>query len=214
MDGRHPLGIVTHLWRYPIKSLQAEPRRRIDVAHDGIVGDRRRALFVASSGHARSGREYRGKENRRLHTVTTPEAARQLATSHGIELDARSEGPYFDAEPISIVLDRWVVQLEAMLGMPVDPQRFRPNLYVRAAAGFDADEAALTGGTVVAGAVRFAVVSTIERCVTVTYDVSSGEATPLVARVLAQQRANVMGIYCRPTSTGTITVGDELYFER
>jgi uncharacterized protein YcbX len=210
MTGIHPLGTVADLWRYPIKSLLAESLARIDIEAGGIVGDRRRAMFVASPGHARSGRTYRGKENALLHTVATVERAAALADSSDVAVSARDEGPYFDAEPISLVVDAWLAALETLVGMRLDPQRFRPNVFVRAAPDFAADEAMLVGRTIAAGSARFEVVSTIERCVTTTYDVATGEATPLVLRVLAQQRANVMGIYCRPSVPGRVELGDAL----
>jgi uncharacterized protein YcbX len=43
--------------------------------------------------------------------------------------------------------------------------------------------------------------------VTTTYDVASGEPDPSVLRVVAQQRGNVVGVYCLAERTGAIAVG-------
>ncbi|MBD5657481.1 MAG: MOSC domain-containing protein, partial [Candidatus Eremiobacteraeota bacterium] len=184
MNGRHPLGTVARLWRYPVKGLCPESLACATIDPEGIVGDRRRVLFVTSTDHARSGRTYRGKENALLHTRATVDDARRLAAQRNVDLSARDDGPYFDAEPVSIVFDSWVRELEQLIAMPLDPQRFRPNFYVRAAAGFAADESSLIGRIIAVGDARLEVVSAIERCVVITNDVRTGDATPLVQRAL------------------------------
>ncbi|MBD5657216.1 MAG: MOSC domain-containing protein [Candidatus Eremiobacteraeota bacterium] len=108
------------------------------------------------------------------------------------------------------MLDSWVRALEQLIAMPLDPQRFRRNFYVRAAAGFAAAAASLLGRILAVGDARLEVVSAIARCVVITNDVRTGDATPLVQRALARQRGNVMGIYCRTMASGSACVGDEL----
>src|SRR4051794_8227570 len=39
------VGRVAALWRYPVKSMAAEPLESVDVAWHGLVGDRRWAFF-------------------------------------------------------------------------------------------------------------------------------------------------------------------------
>ncbi len=213
MTQAHPLGTIAHLWRYPVKSLRRETLEHAEIGWDGLAGDRRRALIVASEGHARSRKTYRGKEHHLLHTVVDPERAKVLAAERGVALDAIDDGPYFDAEPVSIVVDRWVGEVERLVGAPLDPQRFRPNLYLRAEPEFTLSEGELVGRTVVIGTVRLLVVAPISRCVTPTYDVATGEANPLVLREIAQHRDNVVGVYCRPAVPGDVAVGDRAFFE-
>jgi len=204
----HPLGTLARLWRYPTKSLQAEALSTASVTSDGLAGDRRRALFVASAGHARSDKTYRGKENNLLHTVATDADARALGAARNLVLDVREDGPYFDDAPVSLVFDTWLRELEALAGSALDPLRFRPNLFAHAAADFTASEAELVGATLTIGAVRFAVVSTAKRCVTPSYDVATGRADPAMLRTLVQERDNVLGVYCRPLAAGTIALAD------
>ncbi len=58
--------------------------------------------------------------------------------------------------PVSLLLDLWVHDVEALVGETLDPLRFRPNLYVRAAPGFAMREQDLVGATLRAGRRRAA----------------------------------------------------------
>jgi len=211
MNGRHPLGDVTHLWRYPVKSLAAHALPGAWVGPEGFEGDRRSALFVATPGHARNGRTYRGKEHNLLHTVGRIAQAQDLAAERAVELETRADGPHFDAAPVSILVDTWLTELEALLDMQLDPLRFRPNIFVHAAPGFDLAEAALVGSTLYGPGIALEVIAPIARCVTTTYDIETGESDPRVLRAIAQHRANIMGVYCNVREAGTIALGESLW---
>jgi len=51
---------------------------------------------------------------------------------------------------------------------------------------------------------------TIGRCVTTTYDITTGERDDDVLLYVAQKRENVMGVYCEVELAGTVRVGDAL----
>jgi len=202
------LGTVTRLYRYPVKALRAERLTSAEVRADGIAGDRGTALFVSSPGHARTGKTYRGKEQRLLHTVTTPADAADIALGTGVVVETEDAAPhYFDAEPVSIVFDAWIRELEALAGRSVDPLRFRPNIVATAAADFHWTEHALVGTRLHVGDVALDVVSPITRCVTPSYDVATGEPDPALQRTIVTQRGNIMGIYCRVATPGSIADG-------
>jgi hypothetical protein len=213
MKGRHPLGTIAHLWRYPVKSLAAEPLERTRVEAGGLEGDRREALFVATPDHARSGRTYRGKEHNLLHTVREASRAADLAAERDLEIDVRGDGPHFDAGAVSILTDTWLADLETLLAARLDPLRFRPNLFVRADPSFALREEALTGAKLYGGEVEFEVVATIKRCVTTTYDIETGVADPRVLRAIAEHRGNVMGVYCDVRRTGVIETGETFWID-
>lgn len=203
------LGRLAAIWRYPVKSLRGERLTHARVAESGIVGDRSSALFVRG-GHARDGKTYRGKEHDRLHLTGDPEAARQLGARQGVELEHRRGEHFFDAAPISVVIDRWMTTLNAHLGYAVEPERFRPNFFVLADAEFDAGESALGGATLRLGEVTLRVRCPIERCVTITYEPRGGASDPAILRFLAQTRGNSMGIYCDVVAAGTVRTGEPL----
>jgi len=205
------LGRIEALWRYPVKSLAPEPLQQAQIDAGGIPGDRARALVVRE-GHARMGKPYRGKEHHRLHTMTEPRSAIAAARDRGVtvEIEGGPERHFFDDAPISVVFDAWIAEVERALEMRLDPQRWRPNFYVKAAPGFAMDETALCGAVLEAGSAVLRVREPIGRCITVTYDVQTGEAENDVLLYIAQRRGNRMGIYCDVEVAGTVRAGDDL----
>jgi uncharacterized protein YcbX len=205
------IGTIAALWRYPVKALKAEPLTRVAILPDGLDGDRTAALLVETPTHARAGKPFRGKESPLLHLTSDPETAASYAADANVLVTlARDQPRWFDARPVSILLDLWVHDAEALVGEPLDPLRWRPNVYVRAAPGFAKREADLVGATLRSGDVVLRVVDTIKRCVTTTYDVATGESDQRVLGEVARTRANVMGIYCEVVTPGIVNVGDAL----
>lgn len=199
------------LWRYPVKSLKAEPLERAAVLADGLAGDRTAALIVETPTHARAGKPYRGKESSKLHLTGDPETAASYAVDAKVEVTLdHGEPRYFDAGAVSLLFDLWVHDVEALVGEALDPLRWRPNIYAVAAPGFTRREPDLVGTTVRAGGVVMRVVATIKRCVTPTYDIATGEALPAVLAEVAQRRDNVVGVYCEVVVPGEIALGDVL----
>ena len=205
------VGRIAGLWRYPVKSLKGQPLERAIVLADGLDGDRTAALVIESRAHARAGKPYRGKESARLHLTADAATAASYAGDAGVvvRLD-RTQPRWFDAGPVSVLLDLWVGDVEALVGEPLDPLRWRPNVYVTAAPGFAKREEELVGATLRAGDVVLRVVATIKRCVTPTYDVATGEPLALVLEAVATRRANVVGVYCEVQTPGALAVGDGL----
>ncbi|HTX59115.1 MAG TPA: MOSC domain-containing protein [Verrucomicrobiae bacterium] len=201
------IGRIERIWRYPVKSLRPQPLAAANVMPEGLEGDRTRALLVRS-GHAREGKTYRGKEHDRLHLTDRPQEAVALARERGVEAELAPSGRYFDDAPVSLIVDRWLETLQEHVGYPVEPLRFRPNFFVRAAAGFTLDEEAMTGWELALGAVRLRVRGPIERCVTTTYDPEGGPSDPRVLRFVAQERKTWMGIYCDVLEPGLASIGD------
>lgn len=205
------LGELAAIWRYPVKSLAAQPLESTPLETGGIPGDRAGALFV-QSGHARAGKTFRGKEHQLLHTVTQPQAAARIAAQAGVRVEMRAEPGvhYFDDAPVSLIFDRWIAEVEKALDMPLDPRRWRPNFYARGAAEFDSKELQLLGRVIEMGEAVLRVRDTIGRCVTTTYDIETGERDDDVLLYVAQKRDNVMGVYCDVELAGTVRVGDAL----
>ena len=201
------IGTIDALRRYPIKSLAGEKLESVEVGASGIPGDRAGAFFVRS-GSERIGRLYRGKEHDRLHLVATAGAARAAAAARGVSVELQNGEHFFDDAPVSILIDRWLDSLSAHVGYDVEWERFRPNFFVRAATGFDQEEAALTGDELEVGTTLLRVRCPIERCVTPTYHPRGGATDPRVLRFLAQQRNKWMGIYCDVVRPGVVRVGD------
>jgi len=208
-------GTIVALWRYPVKSLRAEPLERARVLPDGIEGDRTAALVVETPTHARVGKPYRGKESRFLHLTPDPQTAASYAADEDVLLALSRELPrWFDARPVSLLFDLWVHDVESLVGEALDPLRWRPNLFVRAAPAFVLREADVVGATVRTGTCVLRVVETTRRCLTTTWDVQTGDPMPEVLGEVARRRDAVVGVYCEVVRTGEIATGDTLTIER
>jgi hypothetical protein len=204
------LGDLAAIWRYPVKSLAAEALEQTRIETEGLPGDRAAALFV-EAGHARAGKPYRGKEHNLLHTTANVSEAIAMASERSVTIAVRDQDEhYFDAAPVSLIFDRWIAEVERALDEPLDPLRWRPNLYAKAAPDFAYGENDLLGQTIELGEVRLRVRDTIKRCVTTTYDVKTGEPYNDVLLYVAQRRANVMGVYCEVELAGMVRVGEAL----
>ncbi|HEY1429774.1 MAG TPA: MOSC N-terminal beta barrel domain-containing protein [Candidatus Tumulicola sp.] len=203
------VGTVASIWRYPVKSLSGERLRDAVVDAAGIPGDRRSALFVRA-GHARTGNTYRGKEHERLHTLHAAQEAVAIAAERGIALEAVAGEHFFDAAPLSIVVDRWLEDVSEHVGFQVEPGRFRPNIFVRASEAFTDAEKTLTGALLQIGSLQLRVRGPITRCVTITYAPDGASAQREVLRYIAKARNAWMGIYCDVVRAGSLADSDEV----
>lgn len=203
------VGTIASLWRYPVKALRPEALERVAVLPDGLAGDRTAALVVESPFHPRAGKPFRGKESSRLHLTADPATAATYAADAGVLLTLdRSQPRWFDVAPVSLLLDLWVADVEALVGEALDPRRFRPNLYVRTAPGFAKREQDLLGATLRAGTVELRVTKVTRRCITPNYDVATGTVGPDVLRALAEQRDARIGVYCDVVTPGEAALAD------
>jgi hypothetical protein len=209
----HPLGSISHLWRFPVKALRGEALASAALDENGIAGDRRVALFVTSPNHARSGKTYRGKEHNLLHTVEDARAASALAAARAVQVVARGDGPYFDARPVSLILDTWLAEAEQAVGFALEPLRYRPNIFARADPAFTGSEDSLLGARLAIGPVRLQVREATRRCVTPSYDLLTGKAEQQIQRAVIERRGNVMGVYCQVERPGSIRLGDPIFIE-
>ncbi len=203
------IGTLDAIRRYPIKSLRGESLGSASVGEAGIPGDRSGALFVRA-GHARAGNTYRGKEHDRLHLLDDTRAARAAAGERGVDVEVRLGDNFFDAAPISVLVDTWLTDLSAHVGYAVEWERFRPNFFVKAADEFALTESDLTDAELQLGGLRLRVRCPIERCVTTTYHPHGAASDPEILRFVAQRRNTWMGVYCDVVEPGVARTGDEL----
>lgn len=203
-------GTVHAIWRYPVKSLHFEALDEVEVDPDGIRGDRTASYFVSSPDRPRFGKEFRGKENPTLHLLPDGPAVQDAAQYAQVEIERRDGDRFFDAAPISILFDRWLEALSEHVGYAVEPLRFRPNFFAVASAEFSGDETAFPGRSLTVGTVTLRVRKPIERCVVPTYDLRGAPNDPRILRFIAQERENVMGIYCDVVEPGIVRIGDAI----
>ena len=93
---------------------------------------------------------------------------------------------------------------------PVDPMRFRANLYID---GIDSwRELSWTGREIAIGAVRLRVTGRIERCAATNVDPKTGVRDLNIPRALATGVGHCdMGVYAEVLNAGEISSGDSLF---
>ena len=242
VDGWRLVGRVTALYRHPIKSMAARPLARASVDRYGIAGDRRFALrrrgdasgfpwltasklpaliryeVCCASGDApsRTAMHVHSPEGDFL-SCDGDELSRHFAGAHGarVELTHLTQG-MFDLAGLSVITTQTLASLAAMLGMPMDPRRFRPNIVIDAGSGGGAfPENAWVGTELAFGdparGPRISVTELDERCAMINFDPDTGESAPMVLRTVVRERGNKAGVYAVPARAGHVAVGDDAY---
>ncbi|WP_458759823.1 MOSC domain-containing protein [Afipia sp. TerB] len=116
------------------------------------------------------------------------------------------------AKVVSIINLASLAAIEDIVGKPVDPRRFRANLYV---SGWPAwRELDLMGKTLKIGATRLKTVKDITRCAAVNVDPVTAERDLNIPDALMRSFGHInCGIYTEVTTGGTIAAGDSVTVE-
>ncbi len=224
------IGIVSDLWRFPVKSFGGERVRRAFVGPFGLVGDRHHAV-VDDSGEPLSARRSHQLLGFRAHCaqheagegvrVTAPGGgetawddpalAAGLTTALGRDVRlARSAVGVHDAAPIHLLstgslgaVSDWIA------GEEVDRRRFRANVIVEMTDTRPFAEAAWVGATIAIGddGPVFRVVSPTERCAVTTFDPDTLARDNRVLAGLARETENLFGVYALVARSGWMEVG-------
>jgi uncharacterized protein YcbX len=205
---------VAQLWRYPVKGLRGERVERLEVAADGIPGDRGLAV-VDGRGIVTGRRKQRmiglpatldgdGEALIDGHPWETPEAAEAVRAVAGnaARLTRPLGGHQHDAAHLLILSDASVAQLG------YDLRRFRPNIYFE---GADHPvELDWIGRHVRIGELVVRVDEPCERCVITTIDPDTIEVDLDVLKRTRAELGGDMGAYCSVVEPGAVAVGDPL----
>ena len=195
------------------------------ITDGGLEGDRRWAFIDRSP--ARAGKWFNIKQHAPLMTyrarlaggaleLVGPDASsvaldealvRRFETEAQRPLELRElPGENFDAAHVLIVNLATVQAFALEAGIPIDPRRFRANLYVE---GLEPEEELRWLGRVIrAGEAELEVVDRCERCKVITMDPDTTEATPELLRLLVERHDERLGMYCRVVRPGRVSVGD------
>jgi uncharacterized protein YcbX len=123
-----------------------------------------------------------------------------------------AEGHMFSDIPkkqVSIINLASVRDLERVVRRPVDPLRFRANLYIDGAAPWQ--EFAWTGSTVRIGSAGLEIVAPIGRCAATNVDPETAERDLNIPRTLqAGFGHSHMGVYATVTEAGDLAKGDSV----
>ena len=228
--GTSEVGRVAGLWRYPVKSMAAEPLEEVDVSWHGLAGDRRWA-FVRD-GVVRSHFPWMTIRERpqmwhyrpRFTDPQRPEDSPTLvATPAGDELDVvdpalaaqlgdgvtliKQGRGSFDEMPLSLLSVQSVASLAELTGQSLGPDRFRPNLLVDTGGdGFPEEE--WVGAVLAVGELLIRVDQRDPRCVIVNVDPVTTLRDPSILRTLARARDACIGVYGSTVRPGRVALGD------
>jgi uncharacterized protein YcbX len=229
------VGRVAALWRYPVKSMAAEPLDGAEVSWHGLAGDRRWA-FIRDE-QVRSGfpwltiRErpelahYRprfaepGRPNASPTLVRTPggaefdvaDPALAAELGPGVRVIKQNRG-VFDTMPLSLLTTQTLAGLGRLVGTDLAPGRFRPNLLVDAP-GPDFPEDTWVGRVLRIGGLQMRVDQRDKRCVMVTIDPVTLRQDPAILRAIARERGGWLGVYGSTVEPGPVAVGDPVELE-
>lgn len=235
-NGR-PVGRVVGLWRYPVKSMGAEPLAEVDVSWHGLAGDRRWAFLrngVVQSGFPWLTLRDRGDLNHYQPSFVEPARPDQsptiVRTPAGIVLDVadpalgeelspggarviKQNRGIFDTFPLSLITTQTIARLGEGVGAPLDVQRFRPNILVETAEETPFAEDGWVGCVLHIGGLRLRVDKRDGRCVVITIDPVTAERNPEILRTVARDREGCLGVYGSIAEPGRIAVNDPVLIE-
>jgi uncharacterized protein len=203
---------VAELWRYPVKGLRGERLERLDVAQDGVPGDRGVAV-VDERGIVTGRRKQRmigvpatldtdGEARVDGHPWQSPDAGARIrdVAGTGARLTRPLSGHEYDEAPILLLSDGSVNQLG------YDHRRFRPNIYFEGADGPVEQE--WIGQRVRVGDLILSVDRPDVRCVITTIDPDTIEVDLDVLRRTNDELDGVMGVYCSVVQPAVVNLGD------
>jgi uncharacterized protein len=123
--------------------------------------------------------------------------------------DARRKPNATTDKYISLINRASIAALEAAIGVPVDPLRFRANVYFEGAPAWS--ELSWVGSEIVLGATRLRVISPITRCAATQVNPVTAERDLDIVGALERVFGHInMGVYVEVAAGGGIAVGDTL----
>ena len=208
---------VAELWRYPVKSLGGERLDDVELAMDGIAGDRRVQVVlgerVVTSRIRPKLLGLRGTlatdgsalvDGVPWHEPAALAAVREATGLPEAELVEDASLERFDVLPLLVATDG------AIEHIALDGRRFRPNVVI---GGVDGLAERLWPGRMLkfgAGSAYAAVAKLRTRCVMTTFDPDTQEQDPSVLRRLVEEYDGRFALDCAVVVAGTIRVGDEV----
>lgn len=236
-QNRRPVGRVVGLWRYPVKSMAAEPLTEIDVSWHGLAGDCRWAFI--RDGVTRSGFPWltlREREDMSRYSPSfvdpaqpdqSPVIVRAPAGAIYDVMDAalaaklyprgarviKQNRGIFDTFPVSLITTQSIAELGELVGARLDVQRFRPNILIDAADSAPFVEDCWVGCVLRVGGMSVRVDKRDGRCAVITIDPLTTERNPAILRTVTRDRGGCLGVYGSTVQPGRVAVDDPVFIE-
>ena len=231
------VGQVREIWRYPVKSMGGERLSRCDIELNGIYGDRRWALLDDQTGEVRGGKtlpKLMQCNARYLDRPLVDEIPHvEISLPDGTTLRSGDQGTperlseffgyrvslcmvqaatYVDVSSLSLLTTASIAMLSALNPESrLDVRRFRPNFYVETLKGSKGSvEFQWSGKVLEIGSVRITCESPAPRCGMTTYKQPGLPEDPSILQTIVRQADKNVGVYANPTSTGSVSVDDDV----
>ncbi|HEV8043302.1 MAG TPA: MOSC domain-containing protein [Bryobacteraceae bacterium] len=234
------IGHVEAIFRYPVKSMRAEPLDVAQLGWHGLEGDRRLAFRRLDD---RGGFPWlsAGKlpdlvlfAPHRCDDAAQPDLPTHVRTPDGKELPIFGEelaaevgrlygAPVqmmqlkhgmFDEGNISVIASDTVREISQLAGLPPDVRRFRPNVVVRLlrSAPFQEDEWVGSVLSFGQGDASPAITVTMRdiRCAMLNLDPDSARPDTEMMKAVVRRNQNTAGIYAAVTRIGRLAVGQTI----
>jgi uncharacterized protein YcbX len=225
------VGIVTRLWRYPVKSMAGEPLTSAYVSWTGVAGDRKWGFVRPASGengfpwytirqnpamstyvprlldpqHPDKSAVRVQAPGGRIYDLTDPDLADELGA--GLRVMRLDRG-VFDALPVSLITTSTVSALCTLAGVPGNERRFRPNLVISPSSGTPYAEDEWVGCSLHLGCAIIRVDRRDTRCVVVNVDPARGQPDASLLTIIGRYRHACAGVYGSTVRPGLIQLGD------
>jgi uncharacterized protein len=227
------VGMVTGIWRYPVKSMAAEPLASGHLSWTGVAGDRRWA-FVRPESAVKGFPWHTIRENPAMsayvptlldperpdksavqvqapggqaYRLTDPGLADELGP--GLRLMRLDRGT-FDAMPVSLITTATVAALCGAAEVPGNALRFRPNIVITATSGLPYAEDEWVGCSLHIGAAIVRIDRRDNRCIIVNVDPATGQPDAPVLKIIGQCRRAQAGVYGSAAQPGLVRLGDSV----
>jgi uncharacterized protein YcbX len=123
--------------------------------------------------------------------------------------DARRKPNATTDKYVSLINRASIAALEARLGVPVDPIRFRANVYFDGATAWSEHD--WIGAEISVGSARLRVISPITRCAATQVNPQTAERDLDIVAALERNFGHInMGVYAEVSADGEIAIGDQL----
>lgn len=235
------IGKVSHLFRYPVKSMQGEEAANTKVGWHGLQGDRRFAFLRVGNHTGLPWLSVRQFPKLLLYSPRFEDPAEPedspiiVKTFDGTELSITSDQlrsdlektsncnlslirlwrGAFDSMSISLISDSSINSIANNLGRSLEIERFRPNIVMDLLGEKAFPEDKLLGELLVFGerdnSARVRLFRKDPRCMVINLDPRTGVQDPSILREVVKNRKNFLGAYGGTERPGTIQAGDSIF---
>jgi len=148
--------------------------------------------------------------------ITDQEFLQELQKKAGSRFDLRfSEKGMQDARPVSLISSASIAALSSVVGMSLDPLRFRANIYIKWNSTLTSDHAFFEDTLVerhikIGKKLEMRIVKKDPRCKIINLDPTTADLDPQVLLSVAKNFSGCIGVYAAVIKEGEVHAGDEI----